>query len=60
MKVGSWFKNSFATDMHSMMEYFNQGTFVADVTKQLEVFNHVPEPEEAVSEYLASIHVPLL
>ena len=46
-------------DMGAMLAWFETGKYVADTTRQEQVFGHVPTPEEAVSDFARRLgHVP--
>ena len=46
-------------DMGAMLAWFETGKYVADTTRQEQVFGHVPTPEEAVSDFVRRLgHVP--
>ena len=44
-----------ARDMSSMMEWFATGRYVADTTRQREVFGTVPSAEDAITRYLTAL-----
>ena len=46
-------------DMGAMLAWFETGKYVADTTRQEQVFGHVPTPEEGVSDFARRLgHVP--
>ena len=48
-----------ANDMEAMMQYFTTGKFVADTSRQAEVFGTPPEAADAVNRLLAQLgHLP--
>ena len=48
-----------ARDMCSMMEWFQTGKYVADTTRQREVFGVVPTAEDAVTRLLTALGYPI-
>jgi phenylalanine-4-hydroxylase len=50
--VGSF--NSTVKDMAVMMRWFQTGEYVADPTRQREVFGHVPTAEDAIAKLIRS------
>ena len=44
-----------ARDMSAMIDWFQTGKYVADTTRQQEVFGPPPTAEDAVARFLASL-----
>lgn len=47
--------NSTVQDMTGMLKWFGTGHFVADTTRQSEVFGRAPTPREALADFLESL-----
>ncbi|QGF25218.1 NAD(P)H-binding protein [Raineyella fluvialis] len=53
--VGDERFRSMDADMRAMVEWFGSGRYVADTTRQGEVFEHVPTPEDAIARFLTGL-----
>jgi hypothetical protein len=42
-------------DMDAMMRWFQSGRYVADPSRQREVFGQVPTAEDAIARFVASL-----
>jgi uncharacterized protein YbjT (DUF2867 family) len=51
--------NSTARDMGAMMRYFQTGRYVADPSRQHEVFGNVPVAEDAIARFVRSLGHPI-
>ncbi|WP_415855737.1 SDR family oxidoreductase [Sinomonas sp. G460-2] len=48
-----------ARDMNAMTEWFGSGRYVADTTRQREVFGTVPTAEDAITRFLTALGHPI-